>query len=358
MDLLTVKIITMVLLGGISLFLGLIPMAFRSCMKKKDGHKSKADIFISAFSCFGGGVILTTCLTHMLPEVNLFLKHNIEQGSFPNTGMPIAEILVLVGFLMIYIVEEVTHTCIKKANKDKTVKKVEPLSNNEDEDEPWVLQHGHTDIPTDVIIPPDNVGFEATLRGFLVILALSLHAVFEGIALGLTHTVSSVWFLFFAIASHKYVISFCIGMQFVNTGIKPFVNVIYVATFALISPLGAGLGILLSESVSSEASLQNSLVTILQGLATGTLLYVVFFEVIEKERTNGTNGIIQVVFITLGFVCMILLETVELNVAGGDPVVQSLSETDTNLCQLQEFNSTWELPKNFTCTSGRLVPIV
>jgi zinc transporter 1/2/3 len=70
--------------------------------------------------------------------------------------------------------------------------------------------------------------------------------------------------------------------------------VIYVSTFALISPVGAGIGIALSETVENEAALQNSLVTILQGLATGTLLYVVFFEVIEKERLKGTNGILQV----------------------------------------------------------------
>ena len=69
---------------------------------------------------------------------------------------------------------------------------------------------------------------------------------------------------------------------------------IYVATFALISPAGAGIGIALSESVSSETSLQSATITVLQGLATGTLLYVVFFEVIEKERTKGTNGILQV----------------------------------------------------------------
>lgn len=32
----------------------------------------------------------------------------------------------------------------------------------------------------------------------------------------------------------------------------------------------------------------------LQGVATGTLLYVVFFEVIEKERQKGTSGLVQV----------------------------------------------------------------
>ena len=44
----------------------------------------------------------------------------------------------------------------------------------------------------------------------------------------------------------------------------------------------------------SEAETQTVMVTVLQGLATGTLLYVVFFEVIEKERLKGTSGMVQV----------------------------------------------------------------
>jgi zinc transporter 1/2/3 len=46
--------------------------------------------------------------------------------------------------------------------------------------------------------------------------------------------------------------------------------------------------------LQSEAETQTVMVTVLQGLATGTLLYVVFFEVIEKERLKGTSGIVQV----------------------------------------------------------------
>ena len=85
-------------------------------------------------------------------------------------------------------------------------------------------------------------------------------------------------------------------MQFVTSGLKPLLSIIYFSTFALISPVGAGIGILLSETVKSEAETQTVVVTVLQGLATGTLLYVVFFEVIEKERQKGTSGMIQVRF--------------------------------------------------------------
>ena len=41
---------------------------------------------ISALSCFGGGIVLTTCLTHMLPEVNHMLRKNVQRGELPKTG--------------------------------------------------------------------------------------------------------------------------------------------------------------------------------------------------------------------------------------------------------------------------------
>ena len=33
---------------------------------------------------------------------------------------------------------------------------------------------------------------------------------------------------------------------------------------------------------------------VLQGLATGSLLYVVFFEILEKERQKSVPGVLQV----------------------------------------------------------------
>ena len=105
--------------------------------------------------------------------------------------------------------------------------------------------------------------YQATLRGFLVVLAISLHAVFEGIAMGLTNSISSVWFLLFAISCHKYVISFCISLQFITSGVRPLISVIYVATFSFISPIGAAIGIALSETGDDEVQPQPVLITCL-----------------------------------------------------------------------------------------------
>mgnify|MGYP001301119707 CR=1 FL=1 len=86
METIHAKIISMLLLGGISLFLGMLPVLLKRCCNIGHSATPKGQMLISALSCFGGGVILTTCFTHMLPEVNLFLNLNIEKGQFPDTG--------------------------------------------------------------------------------------------------------------------------------------------------------------------------------------------------------------------------------------------------------------------------------
>jgi len=52
---------------------------------------------------------MTSSLAHMLPDVNEVLDLSLEHGTFPDTGLPVAEILVLAGFLFIYTMEELLH---------------------------------------------------------------------------------------------------------------------------------------------------------------------------------------------------------------------------------------------------------
>ena len=67
------------------------------------------------------------------------------------------------------------------------------------------------------------------------------------------------------------------------------------STFSLFSPIGIAIGIALTETVSREEEVQSPEVIALQGLATGTLLYVVFFELLEKERQKkNVNSLVQV----------------------------------------------------------------
>lgn len=69
------------------------------------------------------------------------------------------------------------------------------------------------------------------------------------------------------------------GLELLAGGTSAGLMVIYMVVFALVSPLGVAFGILVTENLAANASGHLLTVTILQGLAGGTILYVTFFEV-------------------------------------------------------------------------------
>ena len=99
---LVAKILSMVILGGFSLLLGLVPMKLvekynlkeTSSATNTDNKKENKKVTtfkhlaLTALNCFGAGVILTTCFTHMLPEAN----EALEQSSIKNEGYVITSL--------------------------------------------------------------------------------------------------------------------------------------------------------------------------------------------------------------------------------------------------------------------------
>ena len=87
---LVAKIVSMCILGGVSLILGLLPMKLVEKYNLKEDKKSNSaaadksnskvatfkQLVLTALNCFGAGVILTTCFAHMLPEANDSLKRS------------------------------------------------------------------------------------------------------------------------------------------------------------------------------------------------------------------------------------------------------------------------------------------
>ena len=136
-----------------------------------------------------------------------------------------------------------------------------------------------------------------------------------------------MWLLLLAIGSHKFIIALCIGQQLVTNRVNKCLVILYIATFSLTTILGAGAGqniacltitvishvtgLAMLHSASSEEDAQSVGVTLMQGIATGSLLYVVFFEVIEKERAGRTSHSLQLVFTILGSATIIGLKVLE-----------------------------------------------
>lgn len=85
-----------------------------------------------------------------------------------------------------------------------------------------------------------------TLTSYLLLLALSIHACFEGIAIGLQGNGSEIFYMFLAISFHKWVEALSIGINLNNSKIERAYLLKFIILFSLMTPLGICLGIFFS----------------------------------------------------------------------------------------------------------------
>ena len=147
----------------------------------------------------------------------------------------------------------------------------------------------------------------ASTKDVLTVAALSVHAVFEGMAIGLEATPLDVWKTFGAVAVHKFVVTFCVGADLVNSETTNLCSYItFMIIYCLTTPMGVVIGVGVTEG---PAVYDHRAVGLLQGLSAGTILYVVIFEVLQREKTKRkVPGLVQLVLIVVGFIIMIAVE--------------------------------------------------
>lgn len=60
--------------------------------------------------------------------------------------------------------------------------------------------------------------------------------------------------MFGAVAAHKFIIAFCIGVELTTSRTRAILSYVYVCMFAVVSPLGIGIGMILVGGNSAAAS--------------------------------------------------------------------------------------------------------
>jgi zinc transporter ZupT len=116
------------------------------------------------------------------------------------------------------------------------------------------------------------------LASFVLLIALSTHALFEGIALGLTKDLAASFNIMLALTIHKTAASMSLGISisknFKDEDIKK--GKMLLLSFALATPIGIAVGLLLQDT--------NEIVEIVfSSIAAGTFIYIAASEVIIEE---------------------------------------------------------------------------
>merc|ERR1719369_2091454 len=337
MNLAVTKLVTMIILGSSSFLVGVSTIKLRKVLglHATEVRRSQA-LITSALLCFGAGVLLATSLLHILPEVREGLLEAQEKLGIEY----LAELVTCSGFFLVYVVEEVVHATLKSTPHREQFHKALSLRKSKDQSDSkfnaaaqdCCVKDGdchndmevgfsscHNDMEVEVEPKKDQKSADTTsisecqtqqpdlspLRDFLTVLPLSFHAIIEGMALGVEKHKQDVWTFFIAITSHKLVICFCLSLELLSSTPNMIVFFSYLITFSIVNSVGIGIGMIISEL----GSIDEVTSAVLQGLAGGTLLYVVMFEVLQREKEKDVSGILQLFGLLVGFGFMTLLQT-------------------------------------------------
>lgn len=136
---------------------------------------------------------------------------------------------------------------------------------------------------------------------YVLMLALSVHSIFEGLAVGINDNESEVLNMAIAIVIHKGAASCSLGISLLKTFPNDFGLIRWlIFIFACATPLGVFIGMLLA----SQGELMD---IIFSSLAAGTFVYIAASEIIVGEFSVGGYRWLKFLFFILGALIITLL---------------------------------------------------
>ncbi|XP_039984928.1 zinc transporter ZIP3-like [Xiphias gladius] len=274
---------------------------------------------LSLCNSFGGGVFLATCFNALLPAVRDKVGEVFRQLQI-SSDYPLAETMMMLGFFLTVFVEQAVLTFRKEKPSFIDLETFNAggseAGSDSEYDTPFISsargspgdgggggsrqshghQHGH--------FSPAELAAAGPLRLASLVLALSAHSVFEGLALGLQEDSAKLGGLFLGVAVHETLAAVALGVSVAKAllGMKDAAKL--GVTVSLMIPLGMVVGM----GIESAQTLAGSVVSVvLQGLAAGTFLFVTFFEILSRELNDKQDRLLKVLFLILGYAALAAL---------------------------------------------------
>ncbi|KAL3069317.1 hypothetical protein niasHS_018042 [Heterodera schachtii] len=136
-----------------------------------------------------------------------------------------------------------------------------------------------------------TAGFDlSTLRVLLLLVALNLHACFEGISLGTFTDVSVLTQIFVALLIHKSIVGFSLGIRLVQSNLSAPIVVLCCTLFAVQVLIGGFISLALMDLLAGRGSAVYMVAAIAQAIACGTFLYITTMEILPHEFSLSSDA--------------------------------------------------------------------
>uniref|UniRef100_UPI00398E8B9F zinc transporter ZIP1 n=1 Tax=Pristiophorus japonicus TaxID=55135 RepID=UPI00398E8B9F len=220
------------------------------------------------------------------------------------TNFPLPEFVVAVGFFLVLIIERIVLECHSSSLSETTplIAHRTPAATHCTDGmiNYCVLINTNSAETTQSHVHVD-VNAHSAFHSFILFLSLSLHSLFEGLPIGLQQTESKVLQIFVAILIHKSIIVFSMALKLTQSNVQQGRVILYVIVFAMMSPLGIVIGIIITQVKSASTDLAQSL---LEGITAGTFIYITFLEILPHELNSTDGRLLKLLGILFGF-CII-----------------------------------------------------
>ncbi|KAL4646736.1 zinc transporter ZIP1 [Arapaima gigas] len=310
---LEIKLVSLLVLLFMTFLCGTIALFFVRGRGRCHIDPEKRRRAVSLVSCFAGGVFLATCLLDLVPDYLVEINR-----AFNNLGIalqfPLPEFIMTMGFFLVLVMEQLVLVCKDKSGSSTGERRALLVESSSQPHSRDFLDHNHLhsafadgreestrtrDPSREGVHLHVDFNSHSAIRSFILVFSLSLHSVFEGLAVGLQQNIEQVLEICMALLLHKSVISFSLALKLTQGRLRQSVVLGCLLLFSFMSPLGIGLGIAFTEYQSTP---QHQLArSTLKGLAVGTFIYITFMEILPHELGSSQNRILKVALLLTGF---------------------------------------------------------
>ncbi|MEM7136034.1 MAG: ZIP family metal transporter [Myxococcota bacterium] len=129
----------------------------------------------------------------------------------------------------------------------------------------------------------DGVGtpHASRLYPYALVVALSIHSLIAGIAMGAQRTIANVVLIFVAIVAHKSTAGFALGVSLARNDVPRRRALRLIGLFAMVTPIGIIVGLLVTNALDGRA--QSIFDAVFLALAAGSFIYIASFDIIRDE---------------------------------------------------------------------------
>jgi zinc transporter 1/2/3 len=273
------KLALILVIGPVTFFASLVPWIIERRFFQK------MDQVLAFGSALSAGVILGAAFSHILPEARESFELYFQGTDSDVKNYPFAE---LFSILTLFALISLDKLVIDKLFHGRALEDEEKLlhqnqNGNEEHQHHESIIENHLALSFSSFKNGENSGYDLKKKigaAYLFLVAISVHSVFDGLAVGSENSQGGFYGILIAVTSHKLLDGLALGIPIYNAKFSKLQSYTALLFSSLMTPLGILIGWLLSFSKS------NLITAILLSLSQGSFVYISLVELLPAALVD------------------------------------------------------------------------